>query len=95
MTYHSAYDKVADDNKWGINEFAQEGDESSVGTFSIVFDEDDVPGGDVDKIINLNGQEMDVKVSAIYNLNGQYVGNSLNSLAKGVYVVNGKKIVVK
>ncbi len=95
VTYHSAYDKVADDNKWGAKEFAQEGDEASAGTFSIIFDDDDLPGGDVDKIININGQEMNVKVSAIYNLNGQYVGNSLNSLAKGVYVVNGKKIVVK
>lgn len=95
VTYHSAYDKVADDNKWGAKEFATEGDESQAGTFSIVFDEDDIPGGDVDKIININGVEMNVTVNAIYNLNGQYVGNSLNNLAKGVYVVNGKKIVVK
>ena len=95
MTYHSAYNKVADDNKWGAKEFATEGDESQAGTFSIVFDEDDIPGGDVDKIININGVEMNVTVNAIYNLNGQYVGNSLNNLAKGVYVVNGKKIVVK
>lgn len=31
----------------------------------------------------------------VYNLNGQYVGNSLEGLAKGVYVVNGKKVVKK
>lgn len=29
----------------------------------------------------------------VYNLNGQYVGNSLDGLSKGIYVVNGKKIV--
>lgn len=31
----------------------------------------------------------------VYNLNGQYVGNSLEGLAKGVYLVNGKKVVKK
>lgn len=31
----------------------------------------------------------------VYNLNGQYVGNSLECLDKGVYVVNGKKVVKK
>lgn len=33
--------------------------------------------------------------SRVYNLNGQYVGNSLRGLTKGVYVSGGKKIVVK
>lgn len=31
--------------------------------------------------------------SKVYNLNGQYVGNSLNGLKKGIYVVNGKKVI--
>lgn len=31
----------------------------------------------------------------VYNLNGQYVGNSLNGLQSGIYIQNGKKIVVK
>ena len=31
----------------------------------------------------------------VYNLNGQYVGNSLNGLLPGLYIQNGKKIVVK
>lgn len=31
----------------------------------------------------------------VYNLNGQYVGNSLNGLQPGLYIHNGKKIVVK
>lgn len=32
---------------------------------------------------------------AVYNLSGQQVGNSLSTLAKGVYIVNGKKFVKK
>lgn len=31
----------------------------------------------------------------VYNLNGQYVSNSLNGLQPGIYIQNGKKIVVK
>ena len=31
----------------------------------------------------------------VYNLNGQYVGNSLNGLQPGLYIQNGKKIVAK
>lgn len=31
----------------------------------------------------------------VYNLNGQYVGKSLNGLQPGLYIQNGKKIVVK
>ena len=38
----------------------------------------------------------DVVVDApVYNLQGQRVGNSLNGLRSGVYIQNGKKIVVK
>lgn len=31
----------------------------------------------------------------IFNLNGSYVGNKVNALEKGVYIRNGKKIIVK
>lgn len=31
----------------------------------------------------------------VYNLNGQYVGNNVKTLQKGIYVVNGKKFIVK
>lgn len=31
----------------------------------------------------------------VYNLNGQYVGDSLDGLTSGVYIQNGKKVVVK
>ena len=45
------------------------------------------------KNIETTGQKLvDTRV---YNLNGQYVGTTLNGLSKGVYIVNGKKVVVK
>ena len=31
----------------------------------------------------------------VYNLNGQLVGDSAARLTKGVYIINGKKVVVK
>lgn len=40
----------------------------------------------------MKGEAMTGKV---YNLNGQYVGTSLTSLPKGLYIMNGKKYVVK
>lgn len=34
-------------------------------------------------------------VKRVYTINGQYVGTSTNGLPKGVYIVNGKKTIVK
>lgn len=34
-------------------------------------------------------------VKKVYNLNGQYMGNSTAGLPKGLYIVNGKKMVIK
>ena len=40
--------------------------------------------------------QLDVKNGKVYDLNGTYVGNSLDNVTKsGVYVVNGKKTMVK
>lgn len=36
---------------------------------------------------NVNGK--------VYNLEGQYMGNDTKVLSKGIYIVNGKKIVIK
>lgn len=42
----------------------------------------------------INSIETNAAVNGkVYNLNGQYVGNSLNGLKKGIYVVNGKKVI--
>lgn len=31
----------------------------------------------------------------VYNLQGQCVGSSLQGLSKGVYIINGKKVIIK
>mgnify|MGYP004690467307 CR=1 FL=1 len=50
-------------------------------------------GGSLSSIGKLmNGEAITGKV---YNLNGQYVGNTLDGLAKGLYIINGKKYIVK
>ncbi len=38
-----------------------------------------------------------VDSDAVYNINGQYVGKNvdMNTLPKGVYIINGKKKIVK
>jgi hypothetical protein len=33
--------------------------------------------------------------SKVYNLNGQYVSDSMNGLQRGIYLMNGKKIIVR
>lgn len=53
----------------------------------------------VDDVTNTSGIEDVVqneanKTTGIYNLNGQYIGKSVDKLKKGVYVVGRKKIVV-
>ena len=45
-------------------------------------------------ISNVNSDKA-VDNAPVYNINGQYVGNSTKLLKKGVYIQNGKKIVVK
>lgn len=66
--------------------------EAKAFTFSMSFDED--------PYIETTGiSEMKASVMAndgkIYTVNGQYVGTSREGLAKGVYVINGKKFIVK
>ena len=48
--------------------------------------------GGIKKIETAGQKLVDTRV---YNINGQYVGTTLNGLSKGVYIVNGKKVVVK
>lgn len=61
-----------------------------------------VPSGTSAANVNINfgdatgisGVEADaVKNAKVYNLNGQYVGTSLDALPGGIYVVNGKKVM--
>ena len=59
----------------------------------IELDED---GNEVTAIKQLDGEMVATPVNTkVYNMAGQYVGNSLQGLSKGLYIVNGKKIIVK
>lgn len=49
-------------------------------------------GGELTGIDAVDNGEA-VMTGKVYNLNGQYIGNSLEGLKKGVYVVNGKKVL--
>lgn len=48
-------------------------------------------------IANLNSDAQKVATSkqGVFTLDGRYKGNSTKNLAKGVYIVNGKKTIIK
>lgn len=48
-------------------------------------------GAGIDGINDNNSNEQ----TKVYNLNGQYMGTVADDLPKGVYIANGKKILVK
>ena len=51
--------------------------------------------GEIPTSIYLEKVDGQDSVHRIFNLNGQYVGNDQSRLQKGIYVVNGKKVVIK
>lgn len=53
------------------------------------YDTETIVDGIVDVEVNsqLNSQK-------VYNINGVYVGDNLRNLTPGVYIVDGKKVVV-
>ena len=51
--------------------------------------------GQATTIDRLDGVDIMPVNGKVYNMAGQLVGNSLEGLSKGMYVVNGKKIIVK
>lgn len=57
----------------------------------------DFMGGSNDNIISgihfVENDEMSSFGQGVYSLDGRYMGASVNSLDKGIYIVNGKKIV--
>ena len=56
----------------------------------------DDEGNVVSTIKQLDGEMVPATVNTkVYNMAGQYVGNRLQGLSKGMYVVNGKKYIVK
>lgn len=51
--------------------------------------------GEITGISELGKSASEMKHVKVYNLEGVYVGNDVQNLQSGVYVINGKKIVVK
>lgn len=64
-----------------------------------LFDEDIMDLGDgseTTSIESLNGEDIVSSAKGkVYNMAGQHVGNSLEGLSKGMYIMNGKKYVIK
>lgn len=69
--------------------------------YTFCFDDDIMEIGDeidVTSIDCLDGESVETAMPTngkVYNMAGQYVGSSLEGLGKGLYIVNGKKYVVK
>ena len=51
--------------------------------------------GEVTAIDTIDGSMLHNTNSRIYNLNGQLMGTDASTLGKGIYVINGKKYVIK
>ena len=63
-------------------------------SYEMYFDESEVTG--IREIENGSAAYYEtIGNGKVYNVNGQYVGTSLEGLAKGMYIVNGKKYIVK
>ncbi len=71
---------------------------SSARMYQFVFEDDIMdfePDGQATAIEVLDGVRIAPVHGKVYNMAGQYVGNSLEGLSKGMYIVNGKKYVIK
>ena len=67
----------------------------TAGAKSSVISIDVVSGDEPTDIVKIDANGEEVNNGKVYNINGQLVGTSLNGLSKGLYIVNGKKYVVK
>lgn len=47
------------------------------------------------KKVHLGSRTIGIFLVRVYNLKGQYVGDSLEGLPKGIYIAGGKKYIVK
>lgn len=70
-----------------------------VAYYDLLKDDSDIPSSIPDLMVDEQGRLVNVPADGrVYNLNGQLVSadaSSVHSLPKGIYVVNGKKIVVE
>ena len=62
--------------------------------FTLIIPEEEIFG--ITTGIESVSDQKSVNNGVVYNLNGQIIGNqSTSNLSKGIYIVNGKKIVVR
>lgn len=93
---------VGDDN---ILTFKKVGEGATIGTFRAYFTLNDVaeasslsihfPGNGTTGINNVNVVNVAKKTAGVYTLDGRKVseGNAISNLPKGIYIVNGKKVI--
>lgn len=74
-----------------LDDFATSAGVKEMSLSFVSVDED----GNATAITRVNGEEFDGKANAVYSISGQNMGNSVNGLAKGMYIINGKKYMVK
>ena len=67
---------------------------SSLMSLRVFFDEDMVSEG-LDIVDGIDAISGLTNIFPVYNLNGQLVGTTKDSLTKGIYIVNGKKTIIK
>ena len=70
----------------------------SVKAYNMIFDAPDITPSDSDVtgISNVETEDSNILDNVnVYSVNGQKVGTSLEGLPKGIYIVNGKKYIVK
>jgi len=91
VVYNITYEDVVEDNLFNLTSGAKVAPSYAM-AFGHTDQEETVTG--IVEVTTLNEEE-DTATGTVYGINGQKVGNSLEGLSKGVYILNGKKYVVK
>jgi len=89
--HYITYEDVVEDNLFSLTSGAKVAPSYAM-AFGHTDQEETVTG--IVEVTTLNEEE-DTATGTVYGINGQKVGNSLEGLSKGVYILNGKKYVVK
>ena len=100
-TYYAKYQNVLKDYLWGADEFNTDNpgdsEDPNSAKFALYFEEDypDVDNSVIDGVRNITNAEATASDNKIYSVSGQYLGTSVKGLQKGIYVINGKKVIVE
>ena len=96
-------DKLVDNFKLQFLDGRNDDDFQNYATSKYVFtfDDEGVTEWDENGVVitaidKLDGEDLSIRTdNKVYNISGQFVGNSLEGLSRGMYIVNGKKFIVK